>query len=453
MTLPVAALPPASRRPLVVRLAIPLAVAVVAVLLIVGLLVNRVVSHNVEATLTEQQQARLGFATEGLSLLLQADRGPRVENVIRRTLRQIAVQSGGVATLLDAEGRVVDRFGRLPDGGSVQRIEEPLTADGDQLGTLVIEMPGAPPAQAAFLRTFNLTLLIAGAAVVVVLVGVSALLADRLTRPLRGVAAAAHRLGAGDLSARATGGPDAESAELAEAFNAMAGQLERSEMLRRRAASDMAHDLATPATVLESQLQAMVDGVVPADREQLERARAAAGALSGVIVQLGELASAEAAPLQRRAEAIGLRAALSEISHALEALTRERGVTIRVAAPDALRIVADENHFRRALRNVVTNAIQHTRPGGTVSVDAAVVGSLVEIRVRDEGPGIAAADLPHIFERFYRADRARGAAGQREGSGIGLTIARELLAANGGSISVESTGADGTTFLIRLPAH
>ena len=93
----------------------------------------------------------------------------------------------------------------------------------------------------------------------------AALAANRLTRPLREVAGAARRLGHGDLSARARGGPDAESAELATAFNGMAERLERSEALRRRAASDLAHDLATPATVLESQVQAMVDGVVPAD--------------------------------------------------------------------------------------------------------------------------------------------------------------------------------------------
>jgi two-component system sensor histidine kinase BaeS len=445
--------PPAAHRPLVLRLAIPLALAVVVVLLLVGLLVNRVVSRGFEETLSAQQQERLEFATNALTELMQLPPRRGVVQGMQRTLRQIATQSGGEATLRDAEGDVVAQSGRKrPDLGPTKQLDQPLVADGERVGTLTIEVPAAAPQRTAFLGVFNLTLLIAGIAAVVALVGLAALLADRLTRPLRGVAAAARRLEAGDLSTRATGGPDAESAELAEAFNAMAGRLERSEVLRRRAASDMAHDLATPATLLESQLQAMVDEVVPADREQLERARSAATALSGVIVQLGELASAEAAPLQRRAEPIEVASALREVERSMEALSRERGVSVRVDALEGVRILADESHFARVVRNVVTNAVQHTPKGGQVRVDAVGAGARVEIRVSDEGPGIAAEDVPHVFERFYRADPSRAPTGERVGSGIGLTIARELLAANGGSIVVESTGSRGTTFLIVLPA-
>lgn len=452
MTTPQSQPPPADRRPLVLRLAIPLALAVVVVLLLVGLLVNRVVSRGFEETLSAQQQQRLEIATNALTELMQLPPRRGVVQGMQRTLRQIATQSGGQATLRDAEGDLVAQSGRKrPDLGPTEQLDQPLVADGERVGTLTIEVPAARQ-RSAFLGVFNLTLLIAGVAAVVALVGLAALLADRLTRPLRGVAAAARRLEAGDLSTRATGGPDAESAELAEAFNAMAGRLERSEALRRRAASDMAHDLATPATLLESQLQAMVDRVVPADREQLERARSAATALSGVIVQLGELASAEAAPLQRRAEPIEVASALREVERSLEALSRERGVAVRVDALEGVRILADESHFARVIRNVVTNAVQHTRKGGMVRVAAVGAGVRVEVRVSDEGPGIAAEDVPHVFERFYRADPSRAAIGERVGSGIGLTIARELLAANGGSIAVESTGSRGTTFLIVLPA-
>ena len=177
---------------------------------------------------------------------------------------------------------------------ATETIKEPVPGSG---ATLRIDVPRS---DRAFLSVFNLSLLVAGLLAIVAVVAIALLLSSRLTRPLQGVAAAAQRLGHGDLSARASGGPDRESNELAAAFNAMAERVQRSEMLRRRAASDMAHDLATPATVLESQLQAMVDGVVPADREQLDRARAAAGALSGVIAQLGELVDAESGVLQRR---------------------------------------------------------------------------------------------------------------------------------------------------------
>jgi signal transduction histidine kinase len=435
---------------LALRLALLLSAGVVVVLLVAGLLVNRVVSRSFEQTLGDQQRERLSVAAAAL-VDLQARDAPRAKAARQQLLRRVADLSGGSAALEDAQGVVVARAGRLLQGVVTQTIEQPLVSDGATIGRLVIEVP-ARGAEAGFLRLFNLTLLVAGIVCVLVLVGLATLTADRLTRPLRGVAAAARRLGGGDLSARAAPGPDRESAELAAAFNAMAERLQQSEALRRRAASDIAHDLATPATVLESQLQAMVDGVVPADREQLARAQAAATALSGVIVQLGELAQAESAALARRPEAFDAGVLVQELATALEGLFRERGVALELAVADALPVDLDRGQLGRALRNLVVNAVQATPSGGTVRLSARRAGGTVEVRVADRGPGIATEDLPHIVERFYRADRSRGTAnGGQAGSGIGLTIARELLAANDGSIRVERTGADGTTLLVVMP--
>jgi signal transduction histidine kinase len=427
------------------RLALLLSVAVLGVLLLTGLAVNRLVSRSLEDELTAVQRERLMIVAESLA---GADvDSPRGQRVVQTTLRRVAFTVRGRAELLDAQGRVVAARGQLPPGAQAERIEQPVPGDAGL--TLALEVPSADQ---TFLRVFNVTLLVAGLLAVLALIVVAALLSDRLTRPLRGVAAAARRLGAGDLAARAAGGPDRESGELAEAFNAMATRLERSEALRRRAASDMAHDLATPATVLESQLQAMVDGVVPADREQLERARAAAGAMSGVIVQLGELVDAEAAALQRRVARTALNDLLADARQALEPLFRDRDVGLAVdEAPSELAVEVDITQVGRALRNVLTNAAQHSPPGGTVQVTAKGGPSTVVIRVADSGSGIAAEDLPHIFERFYRADPARAGGEPRRGSGIGLTIARELLAANGGTISVERSGPGGTTFALELP--
>jgi signal transduction histidine kinase len=147
------------------------------------------------------------------------------------------------------------------------------------------------------------------------------------------------------------------------------------------------------------------------------------------------------------AEPVDLEGLLREIVAGLEGLLRDRAVTVDVFGA-AGPVHADRGHLARALRNVVTNAIQHSPPASEVTVALSDGAGEVAVRVRDRGAGIAGEDLPHVFERFYRADRARGAHG---GSGIGLTVARELLAANGGSIDVESTGSDGTTFRIVLP--
>ncbi|MEP6680941.1 MAG: ATP-binding protein, partial [Chloroflexota bacterium] len=426
--------PAARGQPLALRLALLLAAGVVVVLLITGLVVNRVVSRSFEQTLGDQQRERLSVAAAAL-VDLQERGAPRANAARQQLLRRVAELSGGRVTLEDAHGGVVGRAGRLPPGAEgSQTIQQPLVSGGATVGRLVIDVParGLDP---GFLRLFNTTLLVAGLICVLVLVGLATLTADRLTRPLRGVSAAARRLGAGDLSARAEPGPDRESADLAAAFNTMAERLQQSEALRRRAASDIAHDLATPATVLESQLQAMVDGVVPADTEQLARAQASASALSGVIVQLGELAQAESAALAHRAEGFDVRDVLREVASALDGLFRERGVSLGLAPSGALPVELDRGQLSRALRNVVVNAAQHTPSGGSVRLRAQLTASGIEIRVSDQGAGIAAEDLPHVFERFYRADRSRHAAGTgRAGTGIGLTIARELLAANGASL-------------------
>lgn len=428
-------------RPLAVRLAVVLAAVVVIVLVVAGVVVNRAASRTLDETLGPREQQRLALAVTVIEAGLERGGGRGIPMLVRR----VANETGGSVRVLAADGTTLYEAGARPGPGAGEM--ETISAElSDEAGGGSVEIE-VPSARTPFLAAFNGALLLTGVVAVGALLAAAAFVAARVTRPLRGVAAAAHRLGGGDLGARAEGGPDAESQELAEAFNGMAERLQRSETLRRRAASDLAHDLATPATVLESQLQAMVDGVVPADGAELEKARTAAASLSGVILQLGELTHAEAAPLQRSAEPVALEELIREIVAGLEGLLRERDVRVAITGA-AGPVLADRGHLERALRNVITNAIQHSPAGAEVSVALSEAPGAVTVRVTDRGPGIAEEDRPHIFERFYRADRARGAHG---GSGIGLTVARELIAANGGSVEVESTGPDGTTFCILLP--
>ena len=429
-------------RSLAVRLAVLLAGVVIVVLVAAGWVVNQAASRSLADTIGPRDEQRLELAVAVVEEALERGVSGRP---LRFLLERIAGESGGTVRIVDAAGAVTAEAGRMPPRTTQT---ESLTRDlspaaGGGAFELVVPSPQAP-----FVRTFNAALLLTGIVAVAALLIAAAVVASRVTRPLREVALAAGRLGAGDLSARARGGSDAESTELATAFNGMADQLQRSEELRRRAASDLAHDLATPATVLESQLQAIVDGVVPADAVQLEKARAAAAGLSGVIAQLGELTQAEAAPLQRSPERVAVVALVRELAASLDGLLRTHGVTVAVDAPVEAHARVDRGQLTRALRNLFTNAVQHSPRGGSVRIGVAGGGS-VTIRISDEGAGIAAADLPFVFERFYRADRSRG---RTPGSGIGLTVARELIDANGGSVEVESTGPGGTTFRVVLPA-
>lgn len=439
------------RPPIAWRLGLILTAIVLGILLLTGIVVNRVVSGGFETVIADTQQQRIDDAAVAL-----ADRLDRPARVLA-TVRRLATNLGGEVRVVAPDGTLLAAFGKAPDG-TVVTYRSPIEVDDVVMATLEADLPSGV-GDRGFLPLFNVTLLIGGALSVIGIALASVYAANRLTRPLRDVADAARRLEAGESTARATGGDDRESAELAEAFNAMAERLERSEMLRRRAASDIAHDLATPATVLVSQLQAMVDGVVPADREGLEAARSAATALGSVVAQMNDLASAEAAPIQAQPSVVDIGSAVGEVEAALDGLCRERDVRLVSTIPGGIEAVVDPRHLSRVLRNVVGNAITHSPAGASVSVEArlspAASGSVVAVRVRDQGAGIAAADVAHVFERFYRADPARAVdpvTGRPGGSGIGLTIARELLVANGGRIDVEWTGPDGTTFLIELPA-
>ena len=199
----------------------------------------------------------------------------------------------------------------------------------------------------------------------------------------------------------------------------------------------------------------MIDGVVPMDLAGLEAARSAASALGGVVADIDDLARAEAAPLQARPTRVELAVTIPEIALALDGPRRDLAARIDIAIAPGAVAWADPGHLARALRNVVANALAHSPVGGVVTVTADRVAERIRVRVADEGPGIAPDDVAHVFERFYRADTSRAtdpATGRATGLGLGLTIARELLAANGGRIGVERTGPDGTTFLIDLPA-
>lgn len=436
------------RPPLAWRLGLLLGAIVLGVLLVTGIFVNRVVSGGFETVLATTQQERLADAA--ITIGDRLNRPARLQT----TVRQLATSLGGVIRVLSPDGTVLTAFGRTPDG-TPMTYRTPVEVDGQVVATLEADLP-AGVGDRGFLPLFNLTLILGGALSVIAIALATAYVADRLTRPLRDVADAARRLGIGETTARATGGDDRESADLADAFNAMADRLERSETLRRRAASDIAHDLATPATVLVSQLQAMVDGVMPADRDGLEAARSSASALGSVVAELNDLASAEAAPLQARPIAVDLGAAVHEVVLALDGLRRQLDLRVETSVTPGIGVRTDPVHLERVLRNVIGNAMNHSPAQGRVAVAATADGPTVSIRISDEGAGIAAEDVPHVFERFYRADPARRAldprTGRRSGTGIGLTITRELLAANGGRIAVERTGPDGTTFLIELPS-
>ena len=356
----------ARRRSLAWRLGLLLGVAVIAVLLLVGIVVNRVVSSSFETVLTDQQQQRLDDAS-----LTLADRLSRPAGLARAQalVMRLATSLDGEIRVIGTDGTTLAAFGRAPDrrpgalrdadrgrrharGDARSRPCRRARATAGFLRAVQRHARGARPGQRARDRAR----------------------VDLDRRPAdppaarRGDRRATAR--GGRDGARATGGDDRESTELADAFNAMADRLERSEMLRRRAASDIAHDLATPATVLESQLQAMIDGVVPTDAAGLEAARSTAAALGGVVADIDDLARAEAAPLQARPAAVDLTVSIPEVALALDGQRRDRSARIDVEVePGSIAVGGPRAPRPRAAQR----RRQRARPqpdGGVVAVTA-----------------------------------------------------------------------------------
>lgn len=468
-----------------VRLALAIGGAVAVVIVLAGILVNVVVGSRFSQYLSQEQAAR---RDQVVAILADEYRATGSLDLTGLEVRQLAAAVGGPVAIRDASGTLVARsagFG-APLGGPIDAT--PIVVGGQTVGTLDVQSRGLAAsviraASAAFRRGIDQTLLLAGIVAVLVSVGVALFMGLRMTRPLTAMAAAAHRLGQGDLATRVPVPGDREGRELAVAFNTMAENLERSEQLRRRAASDLAHEIATPVTVLTTQLDALADGVLEPTPEQLAATRETAGEVSRLVGDLHDLAAAEGASLQRAPERVDLGAIVADAVAAVQALFGQRGVTLVVpplpaavapsaapsAAPAALGEPTDERvpasaqgpfadvdprQVERALHNLLTNAATYTQRGGTVRVTLAREGWLARIRVSDTGPGIPPEHQTRVFERFYRADPARGRReGWPGGTGIGLTVARELVRANGGDVRIESSSPAGTTFVIELPAR
>lgn len=293
----------------------------------------------------------------------------------------------------------------------------------------------------------TLRIVIAAAIVLVLTVGVSMVLAGPVLRPLRVVTAATQRMRAGDRSARAEVRARWEVAELAAAFNQMSEHLARVERQRTDLVNDVSHELRTPLGNIRGWLVAAQDGVADLDPELVESLLEETLVLQHIVDDLQELASADAGELRLRPEPVDAGELLAQVAGSAD----HTAATISVVTSGDLRLRADPVRLRQAVGNLVTNAVRHTPPSGRITLLARRAGDEVVIEVSDTGGGIAPEDLPHVFNRFWRADRSRSRA--TGGRGLGLAIARQLVEAHGGTISVTSTLGAGTTFRLSLPEN
>jgi two-component system sensor histidine kinase BaeS len=285
---------------------------------------------------------------------------------------------------------------------------------------------------------------------VVVGLGIAAGLAfrsmRRAGRPLDRLVVAAARVEAGDYSVRVPEDGPADLRGLQRAFNQMTARLEDADTARRAFLAEVSHELRTPLTVMRGQLEAIADGVYPADDAHLAPVLAQTDVLERLVDDLRTVALAESGALAVRREPVELAGLAASVAAGFAAAATDAGVTLAVAPADLPAVAADPALLRRVLANLLTNALRHTPAGGSVRVEVmAPTPGRQRLAVSDTGPGIPPELLPRVFERFVKGPGS-------EGTGLGLAIARDLVVAHGGTIAAHAPPEGGTRIEIELPS-
>jgi two-component system sensor histidine kinase BaeS len=372
-----------------------------------------------------------------------------------------ALMLGFQTRITDASGRVVvetekalaslspstRRRGLARLEGTPRREPEynsyPLFLSGREFGTLEASAI-RPRKEAAFIDRSNLFLLSSVVAMGGIAVVLSAIASRRLTRPLKRLSAAAASISEGDLTSRVAIEERDEIGRLAETFNRMAQELQTLEQLRKKLLTNVAHELRTPLGAMRAELEGMMDGLIPGGKEQLQSLHDETGRLKRMLDRMEDVAHAEASVVTIRKEPVRLEPLLKNIVQRIDSRAREKGVVLGLECADHLVANADPDKLSQIVLNVVDNAVKAVAAGGKVTVSAFARGAEMVVAVEDDGVGIAPADLPFIFERFYRSSEG--------GLGVGLAIVKELMEAHGGGIQVESEPGKGSVFTMHFPA-
>ena len=279
--------------------------------------------------------------------------------------------------------------------------------------------------------------------------GLAVVLGRAFVTPVKRLADATHRLAAGNYATRVPVDTPDELGRLAADFNRLAETLERNETLRRRFMADVSHELRTPLAVLSAELEALEDGVRPLTRESLASLRGEVNALGKLVGDLNQLALADVGALAYRKQTVNVVPLVQQALESYRERFAERGLAVETALAGDARIFGDADRLVQLFRNLLENSARYTDPGGRVQIALRREDGRAILDFDDAAPGVPAASLPHLFERFYRVDASRSRADG--GAGLGLAICSSIAAAHGGEIAAAPSPLGGLRVRVALP--
>lgn len=444
------------------RLFLSFLLVIVVAIGVVAFFVSRTASGEVERYETRTYDVRIGRVGALLAAYYLEQHGwagvePVVDQIGRLYNQRVVV--------IDQEGLVVADSHRMMHSGERAEFEPPgkvipIMYGQTRFGAVAVmpqapvPSPGGVPAEeesvSSLSSSINRYLLWGGLLGVVAAAVVTFLLSRRILSPVESLAQAARGLSKGDFSQRVKVNSKDEFGELAIAFNAMAEDLERTEQLRRNLVADVAHELRTPLSNIQGHLEAIRDGLLPAEPATFDSIYEEVLLLARLVEDLQELTLAEAGQLTLLLQPADVAEIARRAVTAAQPPAEARGLTIETNLPaEPVTAEVDPERIGQVLRNLLSNAITHTSAGGRITVDLRDEGDELHVTVADTGAGIPPEDLPYVFERFYRVDRSRVRA--TGGAGLGLTIAKRLVEARGGTIRAESELGKGSRFTFTLP--
>jgi two-component system sensor histidine kinase BaeS len=305
-------------------------------------------------------------------------------------------------------------------------------------------------AQDDFFNRIASFLWIAGGAGVAVALILGWGLSRQIVHPLSDIARAARQVAMGNLDHKVETRSYGEVQDLAQSFNHMAQTLRHDRDLRRNMVADIAHELRTPLSILQGNIEGMQDGVIPTNSETLAALHAETLELNKLVEDLRTLSLAESGQLGFDLQPTDLNALVNRVKEEFKTQAASRRISLQLIPADGLKpVMADPARTAQVLRNLLDNALRYSSDSSSIEIKLNNTGDGVSVSVTDHGPGISSEHLPFVFERFYRVERSR--ARSSGGSGLGLAIAKQIVEAQGGKIQVESSVGQGSTFMFNLP--